>query len=58
MIFGEFIGWGGGGVFVLEKKGGQGGGFICICSIIVFVAATIGPISHKSKSFFEHFFGD
>ena len=22
------------GVFVLEKKGGQGGGFICICSII------------------------
>ena len=40
MILGNSLG-GAGEVFVLEKKGGQGGGFICICSIIVFVAAAM-----------------
>ena len=41
MILENSLGGEGAGFFVLEKKGGQGRGFICICSIIVFVAAAM-----------------
>ena len=40
MILGNSLG-GEGEVFCSRKKGGQGRGFICICSIIVFVAAAM-----------------